>query len=150
MELIYHYKDYKAIKDRIEEIERMTDAITDERCGLAKAGAEDAWCYRRQEYNALWDERHALENKIDEMQKQLIPEVGMPCTVHLATDSSGAHIEEVISTKRVRVKCDGCYSFTREFTYRKSGHWIERGTTSASPGYVLHLGYRHDYYDPSF
>ena len=144
MELIYPYNDYKAIKDRIEEIERLTDAITEERC---RTHDHD---YKREERNALWDERWALEARIDEMQKQLIPEVGMPCTVHLYSDSSGAHIEKVLSPKCVRVKCDGLYSFTREFTYRKSGHWIEKGTTSASPGNILSLGYRHDYYDMSF
>lgn len=144
MELIYHYKDYKAIQDRIAAIEKETDAITERR----QKGTP--WDEERIRYNALWEERHDLEDQLESMQRQLIPEVGMPCTVRWYSDSSGAHIEKVLSPKTVQVKCDGLYSCTKVFTYRRNGHWVEKGTTSRDWGTLLSLGYRHDYYDESF
>ena len=140
MELIYAYKDYKVIADRIDEIEKETNAIIG-----AKEGESD-W----PRYHALWDERYKLEEQIDKMRPQLIPEVGMPCTVYWFSDSSGAHIEKIISPKCVQVKCDGLYHCTKTFTHRKTGRWVEKHTTSRDPGTTLALGYRHDYFDESF
>ena len=73
MELIYTWKELKAVRDRINEIAVATDAIIDNR----------EYDTRREEYNALWQERHALEEQRDMMERQTIPEVGMPCTVIL-------------------------------------------------------------------
>lgn len=150
MELIYAYKDYKVIIDRIREIERQIDAITDERSKMAKKGLTVALEHRREEHNALWDERHKLEEKEEKMRPQLIPEVGMPCTVRWYSDSSGAHVEKILSPKCIQVKCDGLYSCTKIFSFRRNGHWVEKGTTSRDWGTLLILGYRHDYYDMSF
>lgn len=148
MELKYEYRDYKAILSRIGEIGKKTDAITDERVRRAKAGDKDSMAYRCEEYRALWDERHELEEKAEKMRPGLIPEEGMLCTVHLYTDSTGAHVKEVIGPKKteVVVKCDGLYDFTKTFTLRKNGRWIAKGA-KAGQGYTLSLGYRHDYYD---
>lgn len=150
MEFIYAYKDYKVIIDRICEIERKTDAITDERSKMAKEGLTVALEHRRDEYKALWDERYKLEKQIDKMRPQLIPEVGIPCTGCWYSDRSKGYIEKVLSPKTIQVKFNGVYSCTKIFTYRKNGHWVEKGTTSADPGVVLILGYEEDYYDPCF
>ena len=145
MELIYHYKDFKRIQDEIESIEKRTDEITEER--VRRGGNLD---YMRETYNSLWETRDKLESEIDKMRKQLIPEVGIPCTGCWYSDRSKGYIEKVLSPKTIQVKFNGVYTCTRVFTYRRNGHWVEKGTTSADPGVVLILGYEEDYYDPCF
>lgn len=145
MELIYHYKDFKRIQDEIVSIEKRTDEITEER--VRRGGSLD---YMREEYNSLWETRDKLESEIDKMRKQLIPEVGIPCTGCWYSDRSKGRIEKVLSPKTIQVKFNGVYSCTKVFTYRRNGHWVEKGTTSADPGVVLILGYEEDYYDPCF
>ena len=145
MQLIYHYKDFKRIQDEIVSIEKRTDEITEER--VRRGGNLD---YMREEYNSLWETRDKLESEIDKMRKQLIPEVGIPCTGCWYSDRSKGYIEKVLSPKTIQVKFNGVYTCTRVFTYRRNGHWVEKGTTSADPGVVLILGYEEDYYDPCF
>ena len=145
MQLIYHYKDFKRIQDEIASIEKRTDEITEER--VRRGGNLD---YMREEYNSLWETRDKLESEIDKMRKQLIPEVGIPCTGCWYSDRSKGYIEKVLSPKTIQVKFNGVYSCTKVFTYRKNGHWVQKGTTSADPGVVLILGYEEDYYDPCF
>ena len=148
MELIYTWPQLKAVQDRIKSIEQETDAITDRTISERRAKTEE----ERLRYNALWHERHELEKQRDIMRKECIPEVGMPCTVHWYSDRSGATIKEVIgkTKKKVVVKCDGTYSCTKVFTYRRNGHWVEEGTTSRDWGTLLSLGYKSNYLDPSF
>lgn len=150
MDLIYKWAELKAVQDRIAEIEARTEAISDERCRMAKAREPGSGDYCREERNALWDERHQLEEKRDIMRKQVIPEVGMPCTVHWYSDRSGAHVEKILSPKRIQVKCDSLYSCTKIFTFRRNGHWVEEGSTSRDWSTLLSLGYRSDYYDMEF
>lgn len=145
MELIYHYKDFKRIQDEIVSIEKRTDEITTER--VRRGGNLD---YMRDTYNSLWDTRDKLESEIEKMRKQLIPEVGIPCTGCWYSDRSKGKIEKVLSPKTIQVKFCGVYTCTRVFTYRKNGRWVQKGTTSADPGVVLILGYEEDYYDLSF
>ena len=145
MELIYHYKDFKRIQDEIVSIEKRTDEITEER--IRRGGNLD---YMREEYNSLWETRDKLESEIDKMRKQLIPEVGIPCTGCWYSDRSKGRIEKVLSPKTIQVKFNGVYSCTKVFTYRRNGHWVQKGTTSADPGVVLILGYEEDSYDPCF
>ena len=140
MDLIYTWSELKAVRDRIEEIEHQTDAIIE-------AGFPET---SRIIYNKLWDERHALEEKRDAMQKQVIPEVGMPCTVKYYSDSSGGNIIAIPSPKHIVVKQDGVYSGVKEFTYRRNGRWVQKGTTSRDWGTLCYLGYKHNYYDQSF
>lgn len=146
MELIYTWPELKAVQDRIESIEQETDAITQTTITEQRTKTEE----ERLRYNALWDERHKLEKQRDIMRKQCIPEVGMPCTVHWYSDSSGAHVEKILSPKRIQVKCDSLYSCTKIFTFRRNGHWVEEGSTSRDWSTLLSLGYRSDYYDLSF
>lgn len=145
MTLIYAYKDFKRIQDEIVSIEKRTDEITEER--VRRGGNLD---YMRETYNSLWETRDKLESEIDKMRKQLIPEVGIPCTGCWYSDRSKGYIEKVLSPKTIQVKFNGVYSCTKVFTYRRNGHCVEKGTTSADPGVVLILGYEEDYYDPCF
>lgn len=147
MDLIYTWAELKRVQDRIAEIEKMTDEITEERQKMG--GNLD---YKRETYNALWATRDKLETKRDMMRKQVIPEVGMPCTVIYYSDRSSAVVTEVRgkAKKEVVVKECGLYSGTKVFTYRKNGRWVSKGDTTRGWGTLLGLGYQHDYYDQSF
>ena len=142
MDLIYTWSQLKAVRDRINAIAVITDAIIDNR----------ELDTRRLEYNAPWAERHALEERRDKMERQTIPEVGMPCTVIFYSDRSSATVIAVRgkTKKEVDVKMCGTYSGIKTFTYRRNGHWVEKGTTSRDWGTLLGIGYQSDYYDPEY
>lgn len=57
MELIYTWSELKAVQDRIAEIAKETDWLCDHKRG--------AFGPEREKYNALWKERHELEDKAD-------------------------------------------------------------------------------------
>jgi hypothetical protein len=141
-ELIYTWAELKAAKDRIAEIAVVTDAISDNHERES----------RREEYNRLWKERHELEERVDEMERHTIPEVGMPCTVIYYSDRSSAVVIAVRGNKKkeIDVKQCGTYSGTKTFTYRSNGHWVQKGTKSRDWGTLLGIGYQEDYYDMSF
>ena len=142
MELIYTWSQLKAVRDRINAIAVTTDAIIDNR----------EYDLRRDEYNALWAERHALEEQRDMMERQTIPEVGMPCTVIFFSDRSSAEVIAVRgkTKKEVDVKMCGIYSGVKTFTYRRNGHWVEKGTTSRDWGTLLGIGHKSDHYDMEY
>lgn len=144
MELIYPWSELKAVKDRIAEIAKETDWLVDHKQG--------AFGPERERYIALWDERHKLEEQEEKMRRQVIPEVGMPCTVIYYSDRSKAVITEVRGKKKteVDVKMCGIYSGTKTFTYRRNGRWVEKGTISRDWGTLLGMGFQEDYYDESF
>ena len=147
MELIYTWPQLKAVQDRIAEIEEETEAITDRIIAEKRSLTEE----ERLRRNALWDEYHELDKKRDEMRRQTIPEVGMPCTVIWYSDRSSAVVTHVSkSGKEVTVKCNGIYSCTKTFTYRRNGNWVQKGTTSRDWGTLLGIGYQSDYYDPEY
>lgn len=142
MDLIYTWSQLKAVRDRINEIAVATDAIIDNR----------EYDTRREEYNKLWKERHALEEQRDMMERQTIPEVGMPCTVIFYSDRSSAVVIAVRgkTKKEVDVKMCGIYSGVKTFTYRRNGHWVQKGTTSRDWGTLLGIGYQSDHFDMEY
>lgn len=144
MDLIYTWSQLKAVRDRISEIEQRTDYLVEKHRG--------AFGPYREEYNSLWDERHALEERRDKMERQTIPEVGMPCTVIFYSDRSAAEVIAVRgkTKKEIDVKMCGVHSGIKTFTYRSNGHWVEKGTTSRDWGTLLGIGYQSDYYDPEY
>ena len=146
MELIYTWSQLKAVQDHIAQIGRETDAITERRQNGEPFDEE------RVKYNRLWDIRHDLEEQRDIMMKQVIPEPGMPCTVKYFSDSSGGYVKEVKgkSKKTIVVQQDGVYHSIKEYTYRRNGLWVEKGTTTRDWGTLCFLGYKHDYYDMSY
>lgn len=141
-ELIYTWAELKAVRDRINAIAVATDAIIDNRESET----------RREEYNRLWDERHELEKKRDEMEHHTIPEVGMPCTVIYYSDRSSAVVIAVRGKekKEVDVRQCGTYSGVKTFTYRRNGRWVQKGTTSRDWGTLLGIGYQEDHYDMEY
>ena len=86
------------------------------------------------------------------MERQTIPEVGMPCTVIFYSDRSSAEVIAVRGKTKneVDVKMCGLYSGTKTFTYRRNGHWVEKGTTSRDWGTLLGIGYQSDHYDMEY
>lgn len=145
-ELIYTWAELKAVQDRIAEIEKETDAISD----LLSRERRDATEEERLRRNALWDEYHELDGKRDIMRRQVIPEVGMPCTVIYYSDRSAGYVAEIPSPKTIVVQQDGLYHGRKVYTLRSNGKWIQKGTTSKDWGTICHLGYRSDYYDPEY
>ena len=144
MDLIYPYKDFKWYVDAIDKYAKMIDEIREKR---RKTGD---WEYMKETYEKLWATMTNFEERRDRMHKQVIPEVGAICTVHWFSDRSKAFVEKVLSPKTIQVKCNGLYSCTKIFTYRKNGCWIEKGSTIRDWSTRCTLGYASDYYDLSF
>lgn len=140
IELVVSWSEYKPIKERIEKLESRQDEITDNRKWYEDEKLSDEWhkCSR---------ERAALMEKDDYMRPRLIPEIGMPCTVIYYSDRSAGTIIEIPSPKTIVAQQDGLYSGRKVFTFRRNGHWVEKGTTSRDWGTLCALGYRSDYYD---
>lgn len=148
MDLIYTWAELKAVQDRIAEIDKETERITDMVIREKRPLIEPERLHR----NALWDEYHALDKKRDLMRRQTIPEVGMPCTVIFYSDRSSAVVTAVRgkAKKEVDVKMCGIYSGTKTYTYRRNGLWVQKGTSSRDWGTLLALGFQEDYRDPEF
>lgn len=138
IELNVPWKDYLAILDRRDEIERLTEH-TDHN----DPEQHKRWC-------ELWDERHALDDKIEEMQKHVIPEVGATGTIKWFSDSSKAKVTKVISPKKIEVTACGLYHCTKIYTFRRNGHWIEEGSTTRDWSTLFYWGRGHDYYDMEY
>lgn len=138
IELNVPWKDYLAILDRRDEIERETEH-TDHNDPVQHA----RWC-------ALWDERHALDDKMEEMQKHVIPEVGATGTIKWYSDSSKAKVTKVLSPKKIEVTACGLYHCTKIYTFRRNGHWIEEGSTTRDWSTLFYWGRGHDYYDMEY
>lgn len=138
IELNVPWKDYLAILDRRDEIERETEH-TDHSDPVQHA----RWC-------ALWDERHALDEKMEEMQKHVIPEVGATGTIKWYSDSGKAKVTKVLSPKKIEVTACGLYHCTKIYTFRRNGHWIEEGSTTRDWSTLFYWGRGHDYYDMEY
>ena len=145
-ELIYTWAELKAVQDRMEEAKAEAEAITE----LIIREKRDKTEEERLRYNALWDEYRELDEKHIIMRKQVIPEVGMPCTVIYYSDRSAGYVAEVINPKTIVVQQDGLYDGRKTYTYRSNGKWIQKGTTIKDWGTICHLGYRSNYYDPEY
>lgn len=138
IELNVPWKDYLAILDRRDEIERLTEHTDHDDPVQHKR-----WC-------ELWDERHALDDKMEEMQKHVIPEVGATGTIKWFSDSSKAKVTKVISPKKIEVTACGLYHCTKIYTFRRNGHWIEEGSTTRDWSTLFYWGRGHDYYDMEY
>lgn len=138
IELNVPWKDYLAILDRRDEIERLT-----EHTDHSDPVQHKRWC-------ELWDERHALDDKMEEMQKHVIPEVGATGTMKWFSDSSKAKVTKVISPKKIEVTACGIHHCTKIYTFRRNGHWIEEGSTTRDWSTLFYWGRGHDYYDMEY
>lgn len=126
MELIYTWAEVKELQDRLIE--------------LRKSICEN------------WDEVQESEKRLAQMRRQVIPEVGMPCTTIYYSDRSAAVIKEVHGKKKKEVLVQECgtYNGERVFTYRSNGRWVSKGDSSRGWGCMLGMGYQHNYFDESF
>ena len=143
IELVITWSEYEPVKNRLEAIEKRQDEITDNRDWYKDESLSD-------EYHKLSRERARLSEKDDFMRPRLIPAVGMPCTVIYYSDRSAGTIIEIPTPKTIVVQQDGLYHGVKVFTYRKNGHWVQKGTTSRDWGTLCALGYRSDYYDREY
>lgn len=113
------------------------------------------------------EERDAMEAKLNEMYKRLMPEVGMEATAVYFSDRRAKTVVEVKTPNKIVVRenetvCKdyfaGDYEILDElcnmpgltFTRRKSGRWVEFGQPDRRGSVYLVLGYRTHYIDPSF
>lgn len=84
------------------------------------------------------------EQRLDAMERDLIPEKGMPGTVHYYTDYSSGYVGIVLSPTRIVFVQNGLYESCDIFTKRKNGLWVKEGEKAKS-GLVLSLGYKYDH-----
>lgn len=143
IELVVAWSEYEPIKNRLDAIEKRQEEIIKNREWYKDKKLFD-------EYYRLSEECSGLSSKDEYMRPRLIPEVGMPCTVIYYSDRSAGTIIEVPSPKTIVVQQDGLYHGVKVFTFRKNGHWVQKGTTSRDWGTLCALGYRSDYYDMEY
>ena len=115
-----------------------------------------------------WDtfeERDEMEKEREQAIKDLVPEVGLKCTICYYSDYRAATVTDVISARKVAVRFNatecidyyaGRYNILPEleggakiFTKRSNGKWIQEGQYSRD-GVRLVLHYQRHYIDPEF
>lgn len=126
------------------------------------------------EARKAWNEVNELKRKHDKMYNDLMPEVGMGCTLVLWSDRRANTITKVITPNKVAItenktKCKDWYGDEYEildelvkpmevlgeptefYTRRKSGRWVKMGCPDNpwNEPYIV-LGIRHHSIDPSF
>lgn len=122
--------------------------------------------YDQKEWKTI-TERDEMIKKLDEMYKNLMPEVGMGATEVLWSDRRAKTIVKVLTPNKVivrenEVRCidyyKGDYEILDElsnmpeetFTRRKSGRWVELGQPDKFGSVFLVIGSRNHYIDPCF
>ena len=111
-----HYWEYLEAKQRLEELRK----------------------------NGTWAKIQEAEARLNAMERDLIPEKGMPGTVHYYTDCSSGYVGIVLSPTRIVFVQNGLFQSCDIFTKRKNGRWVKEGQ-KAKDGLILSLGYKHDY-----
>lgn len=110
-----------------------------------------------------WRDLKAKER--DEAIKNLIPCVGLGCTICYYSDRRAATVTKVISPCKIEVmfnqtKCLDYFASEYEilpelkgapevFTKRRNGYWVAEGQ-SYKDGVILMLHYQNHYIDPTF
>lgn len=119
------------------------------------------------------DERYKLQSKWEDEHEvrfiqavhNIVPRVGLPCTIIYWSDRRAATVTRIISPNKIAVKTNkvncldfygGYYEILPEledgedmFTKRRNGKWIMDGHKSKD-GVRLMLHYQRHYIDPSF
>lgn len=115
--------------------------------------------------NTYGQKRDALEKEWSKAIDNIVPCVGLPCTICYYSDKRAATVTQIISEKKIEVTHNvvktidyyaGDYEVlpdlmprTDIFTKRRNGQWVMEGQ-SARDGVVLMLHYQRHYIDPSF
>ncbi len=97
--------------------------------------------------------------------KNLIPEIGLGCTICYYSDKRAATVTKIVSPCKIEVtfnktKCIDYYAGEYEilpeleggpkvFTKRRNGYWVAEGQAYKG-GVLLMLHYQNHYIDPSF
>lgn len=115
--------------------------------------------------NTYGQKRDTLEKEWSKAIDNIVPCVGLPCTICYYSDRRAATVTRIISEKKIEVthnevKCLDYYAGDYEvlpdlrpradiFTKRRNGQWVMEGQ-SVRDGVVLMLHYQRHYIDPSF
>ena len=110
-----------------------------------------------------WKEQ--IEKERDHAIKNLVPYVGLGCTICYYSDRRAATVTKIISPCKIevrfnRTKCIDYYAGeyeilpeleggTKVFTKRRNGYWVAEGQLYKD-GVLLMLHYQNHYIDPGF
>lgn len=110
-----------------------------------------------------WKEQ--IEKERDHAIKNLVPYVGLGCTICYYSDRRAATVTKIISPCKIevrfnRTKCIDYYAGeyeilpeleggTKVFTKRRNGYWVAEGQPYKD-GVLLMLHYQNHYIDPGF
>lgn len=117
--------------------------------------------------NRSWKWKEDHEKRVNKAIDNLIPEVGLPCTIVYYSDQRAATVSRIINDKTIAVKYNkvncidyfaGEYEILPDvkewhgediFTKRKNGLWCMKGQQTED-GVLLMLHYQRHYIDPHF
>lgn len=115
--------------------------------------------------NTYGQKRDALEAEWSKAIDNIVPCVGLPCTICYYSDKRAATVTQLISEKKIEVTHNvvktidyyaGYYEVLQDlmprtdiFTKRRNGQWVMEGQV-AKDGVVLMLHYQSHYIDPHF
>lgn len=139
---------------------------------LSKLTSKESFAILHEIENRQWDGkneysdwRKQIEKERDLAIKNLVPEVGLGCTICYYSDKRAATVTKIVSPCKIEVtfnqtKCIDYYAGEYEilpkleggpkvFTKRRNGYWVAEGQ-SYKGGVILMLHYQNHYIDPSF
>lgn len=134
--------------------------------------AKESFAVLRGIENKKWDGKSSysewkvqIEKERTHAIKNLVPYVGLGCTICYYSDRRAATVTKIISSCKIEVKfnqtkCIDYYSGkykilpeleggSKVFTKRRNGYWVAEGQ-SYKDGVLLMLHYQDHYIDPTF
>lgn len=113
-----------------------------------------------------WDERDEIDKQWRRAVDDIVPCIGLPCTICYYSDKRAATVTSILGPKKIAVshnvvKCEDYYAgnytimkdiYDRDedvFTKRKNGQWVMEGQ-QVKDGVKLMLHYQRHYIDPHF
>lgn len=118
-----------------------------------------------EEIGSYWEWKEDKERRYIQAVKDLVPRVGLGCTICYYSDRCAATITEIISPCKIAVRnnkteCKDYYNSEYKildelegapkiFTKRRNGFWVVEGQPYKD-GVKLAIHYQHHYIDPGF
>ena len=138
-----------------ENFERSWKLLEDAQRAYREKDLELGKRWRDSGYNdAVYDEnKKILEGYYDactEARKNLVPYVGLNCSIKAYTDSYACVITKVITPNKVEVSLKYGAMPTEVYSRRKNGGWYTYGVNLKDYPCRLILNSTHHYIDPSF